>query len=96
MTEINIILYLLKSEFKGQIVSKFDLDLLNAYNLCYRNISENKYGSEGSYLSCVTKGEFYFSRSIFFHMFVFPIILKIFPRKQFFRDGDKLQLDLVQ
>jgi len=62
----------------------------------YRNISENKYGSEGSYLSCVTKGEFYFSRSIFFHMFVFPIILKIFPRKQFFRDGDKLQLDLVQ
>ena len=31
---------------KGQIVSKFDLGLLNAYNPMYfdRNISENKYG----------------------------------------------------
>ena len=29
-----------------------------------RNISENKYGkkNEGSYLSCVTNGEFYFRR----------------------------------
>ena len=34
----------LKGEFKGQIVSKFDLDLLNAYNSMHfdRNISGNK------------------------------------------------------
>ena len=56
---------MLKSEFKGQIVSKFDLGLLNAYNPMYfdRNISENKDGkiTEVSYLSCVRNGEFYFS-----------------------------------
>ena len=53
-----------RSEFKDQIVSKFDLGLLNAYNPMYfdRNISENKNSkiNEGSYLSCVTNGEFYF------------------------------------
>ena len=34
----------LKSEFKGQIVFKFDLGLLNAYKLMYfyRNINGNK------------------------------------------------------
>ena len=52
----------LTSEFKGQIVSKLDLGLLNAYNPMHfdRNISENKDGkkNEGSYLSiCVTNGE---------------------------------------
>ena len=49
-----------KGEFKGQIVSKFDLDLLNAYKSMYfdRNISE-----KGSYLSCVTNCEFHFSYS---------------------------------
>ena len=51
---------------KGQIVSKFDLGLFNAYNPMYfdRNISENKDGkeNEGSYLSCVTNGEFYFRK----------------------------------
>ena len=56
---------MLKSEFKGQIVSKFDQGLLNAYNPMYFdwNISENEDGkkNEGSYLSCVTNGEFYFS-----------------------------------
>ena len=40
----------LKSEFKDQIVSKFDLGLLNAYKPIHfdRNISE-----KCSYLSCV-------------------------------------------
>ena len=56
---------LIKSGFKGQIVTKFDLGLLNSYNIMYfyRNIIENKDGkkSEGSYLSCVRNGEFYFS-----------------------------------
>ena len=41
-----------------------DLGLLNAYNPMYfdRNISQNKDGkkNEGSYLSCVRNGEFYF------------------------------------
>ena len=57
----------LKSEFKGQIVSKFDLGLLNAYNPMYfdRNISENKDGKkiEGSYWSCVTYSEFHYLRT---------------------------------
>ena len=37
-----------KSEFKDQIVSKFDLGLLNAYNPMRfdRNISENKEGKK--------------------------------------------------
>ena len=53
-----------KSEFKGQVVSKFDLGLLNAYKLCiFIEISvkismAKKKG--GQYLSCVTNGEFYF------------------------------------
>ena len=50
----NSLILKLKSEFKGQIVSKFDLGLLNAYNSMYfdRNISENKDGkkNEGSSL----------------------------------------------
>ena len=54
-----------KSEFKGQIVSKFDLGLLNAYKPMYfdRNICENKDGktNKGSYWSCVTNSEFHFS-----------------------------------
>ena len=39
---------MIKSGFKGQIVSKFDLGLLNACNLMYfdRNISENKDGKK--------------------------------------------------
>ena len=43
------------SDFKGQIVSKFDLGLLNAYKPMSfdRNMSE-----KGSYFSCVTNGEF--------------------------------------
>ena len=49
---------------KSQIVSKFDLGLLIAYNLIYfdRNISENKDGkkNEGSYLSFVTNSLIYF------------------------------------
>ena len=57
---------MLKSEFKGQIVYKFDLGLLNAYNSMYfdGNI-ENK----GSDLSCVTDGEFFFRKinTPFFH-----------------------------
>ena len=48
-------------EFKGQIVSKFDLGLLNAYNPMYfdRNISKNEDGK-----SYVTNGEFYFNKCI--------------------------------
>ena len=50
---------------KGQIVSKFDLGLLNARNTIYfdRNITENKewQKNEGSHLSCVTNCEFIFS-----------------------------------
>ena len=39
---------MLKSEFKGQIICKFDLDLPNAYNpICFdRNISENRDGKK--------------------------------------------------
>ena len=45
----------LKSEFKGQIVSKFDLGLLNAYNPMYfdRNISENKDGKKMRAVICL-------------------------------------------
>ena len=45
------------SDFKGQIVSKYDLGLLNAYKpMCFdRNISK-----KGSYLSCVTNDKFHF------------------------------------
>ena len=60
----NLEICIKNAEFKDQIVSKFDLGLLNAYKPMYftRKISENKDGkkSEGSYLSCVTNGEFYF------------------------------------
>ena len=43
---------MLKSEFKGQIVNKFNLGLLNAHNPMYFDINiENK-------VSCVTNGEF--------------------------------------
>ena len=40
----SLILKRLKSEFKGKIVSKFALGLLNAYNPMYfdKNISESK------------------------------------------------------
>ena len=52
---------MLKRKSKGQIVSKFDLGLLNAYKLMHfdRNISE-----KGYYLSFVTNGEFHFSNSL--------------------------------
>ena len=45
----------LKSEFKGQIVSKFDPGLLNAYNTMYfdRNISENKDGKKRRAVICL-------------------------------------------
>ena len=45
----------LKSEFKGQIVSKFDLGLLNAYNPMHfdRNISENKDGKKMRAVICL-------------------------------------------
>jgi hypothetical protein len=52
-----------KSEFKGQIASKFGLGLLNAYKLMYfhgieiRNIKFWEAIDE----SCVTLGEFHFS-----------------------------------
>ena len=54
----NSLILKVKSEFKGQIVSKFDLGLPNAYKPMYfdRNISE-----KGSYLPCVRNGEFHFS-----------------------------------
>jgi hypothetical protein len=55
------------SDFKGlksQIVSKFYLGLLNAYNFMYfdRNISENKDGKKMRAVICLGlyKGEFYF------------------------------------
>ena len=53
----NSLILKVKSEFKGQIVSKFDLGQINAYKPMYfdRNISE-----KGSYLSCVTNCEFHF------------------------------------
>ena len=65
----NSLILKVKREFKGQIVWKFDLGLLNADNLMYFdiNISEDKDGKkiEGSFLSCVTKGEFYFNIHIY-------------------------------
>ena len=46
---------MLKSEFKGQIVSKFDLGLLNAYKPMYfnRKISENKDGKKKRAVICL-------------------------------------------
>ena len=66
-------LHQVKSELKGQIVSKFDLGLFNAYKPMYfdRNISE-----KGIYLSCVTNGEFHFritAKSLFHTSFTFQI-----------------------
>ena len=42
----NYLISKVKKKFKGQIVSKFDLGLFNAYNPIHfdRNISENKDG----------------------------------------------------
>ena len=50
---------------KGQIVSKFDLGLLNAYKSMYfdRNIIE-----KGSYLSSVTNDEFHFKVPNLYHI----------------------------
>ena len=64
---------MLKSEFKGKIVFKFDLGLLNAYNSMYfdRNISE-----KGRYLSCVTNCEFFSST------FRYNLSRKKFQRKK--------------
>ena len=62
----NLEICIIKAEFSDFKGYKFHLGLLNAYNPMYydRNISENKDGkkSQGSYLSCVTNGEFYFSK----------------------------------
>ena len=56
---------MLKHEFKGQIVSKLDLGLLNAYKLMYfdRNINRNKDEKNlGAIIkSSVTLGELHFS-----------------------------------
>ena len=43
-----------KSKFNGQILSKFDISLFNAYNpiYFYRNISENRNGKKMRAVIC--------------------------------------------